>query len=84
MVGRGSAGYLMHVFEARVGRGKLLASGLNLLSENPEAEYLLAQFIRYARSAQFQPQGTLDVNNPGKVWSQPSDAPKNPGNSIRK
>jgi hypothetical protein len=32
---------------------------LNLLSDNPEAEYLLDQFIRYARSPQFQPQGTF-------------------------
>jgi hypothetical protein len=60
MVGRGGAGYLVHVFQARAGRGKLLASGLNLLSDNPEAEYLLDQFIRYARSSQFQPQGMFD------------------------
>ena len=59
MVGRGGAGCLVHVFQARAGHGKLLASGLNLLSDNPEAEYLLDQFIRYARSPQFQPQGTF-------------------------
>ena len=45
MVGRGSAGYLLHVFQAASGRGKLLASGLNLLSSYPEAVYLLDQFI---------------------------------------
>jgi len=59
MVGRGSAGYLFHVFQARVGRGKLLASGLNLLSDQPEAQYLLDQFIRYAGSPAFQPQAAL-------------------------
>jgi hypothetical protein len=59
MVGRGGAGYLVHVFQAKAGHGKLLASGLSLLSDNPEAEYLLDQFIRYARSPQFQPQGTF-------------------------
>jgi beta-galactosidase len=64
MVGRGSAGCLLHVFQARAGHGKLLASGLKLLSAQPEAQYLLDQFIRYARSSQFQPQGTLDLSAP--------------------
>jgi hypothetical protein len=59
MVGRGGAGYLVHVFQAKAGHGKLLASGLSLLSDHPESEYLLDQFIRYARSPQFQPQGTF-------------------------
>jgi beta-galactosidase len=59
MVGRGSAGYLVHVLQAKAGRGKLFASGLSLLSDRPEAEYLLDQFIRYAGSPQFQPQGTF-------------------------
>ena len=62
MVGRGSAGYVLHVFQARAGHGKLLASGLKLLTAEPEAESLLDQFIRYARSPQFQPQGELDVS----------------------
>lgn len=79
MVGRGSAGYLLHVFQAKAGRGKLLASGLKLLGTEPEAEFLLDQFIRYARSPQFQPQGLLDLNAAGKLtavgmaingWSQ--------------
>ena len=68
MVGRGSAGYLLHVFAARVGEGKLLASGLNLMSENPEAAHLLDQFIRYARSPEFHPQGTLDVTDSRLGW----------------
>jgi beta-galactosidase len=69
MVGRGSAGYLLHVFQARAGRGKLLASGLKLLSAEPEAEFLLDQFIRYARSPQFQPQEELDLSAGSKLLS---------------
>ncbi|HVM50298.1 MAG TPA: hypothetical protein VMU04_19880 [Candidatus Acidoferrum sp.] len=64
MVGRGSAGYLLHVFQARAGRGKLLASGLKLLGPEPEAECLLDQFIAYARSPAFQPRGVLNVAAP--------------------
>jgi hypothetical protein len=58
------------VFQAKAGRGKLLAAGLNLLSGQPEAEWLLDQFIRYARSPQFQPRGTFDPRNPGKAWKE--------------
>ena len=53
-------GFNLHVFQAQVGGGKLLASGLKLSSENPEAVYLLDQFIRYAASPQFRPTGRLD------------------------
>ena len=69
MVGRGSAGYLLHVFQAKAGRGRLLASGLKLLGPEPEAEHLLDQFVRYARSPQFQPQGTLDLTAAGKLFA---------------
>ena len=54
-------GFNLYAFQARAGRGRLLATGLNLVSENPEAVYLLDQFIRYARSETFDPQGTFDV-----------------------
>jgi beta-galactosidase len=79
MVGRGSAGYLLHVFQARAGRGKLLASGLNLLGPEPEARFLLDQFIAYARSPEFAPQGEVDpdalarslsAGTPLNGWSQ--------------
>ena len=66
IITRGSSGYLLYGFQAKAGPGKLLASGLKLLSEYPEAAYLLDQFIDYARSAEFQPQGIIDPNNPGK------------------
>ena len=52
-------GFNLYTFQARVGQGKLLATGLNLLTNNPEAVYLLDQFIRYVRSEKFAPQGTL-------------------------
>lgn len=68
MVGRGAADYLVHVFQARAGKGKLLASGLELLSAKPEAVYLLDQFIRYARSPEFQPEGTFDPIRSGRGW----------------
>ena len=61
MVGSGNQGYLIHVFQAKAGRGKLLASGLDLLSGKSEAAYLLDQFIAYARSERFQPQGSFDL-----------------------
>ena len=61
LVGHGNLGYLLHVFEAKAGHGKLLASGLNLLSGTPEADYLLDQFIQYVRSDRFDPTGTLDL-----------------------
>ncbi len=66
MVTRGAAGYLLDVFQARAGKGKLFASGLNLLSDYPEAAYLLDQFVRYVRSPEFQPQGRLDLDRAEK------------------
>ena len=54
-------GFNLYAFQARAGQGKLLATGLNLVSDNPEAVYLLDQFIRYARSEKFAPQGTFDI-----------------------
>ncbi|MDP3849136.1 MAG: glycoside hydrolase family 2 TIM barrel-domain containing protein [Luteolibacter sp.] len=59
-------GFNLYVFQARAGRGKLLASGLNLVSDNPEAVYLLDQFIRHTRSPGFQPGGTFDL----AAWRQ--------------
>jgi hypothetical protein len=55
-------GFNLYAFQARAGQGKLLATGLNLTSENPEAVYLLDQFIRYAQSEKFAPQGTFDIS----------------------
>jgi beta-galactosidase len=60
MVGHSDAGYLLHVFAAKVGPGKLLACGLNVLADRPEGAYLLDQMIRQARSASFDSKGTLD------------------------
>ena len=60
MVTVGSSGYLAHVLQVRSGRGRLLLTGLDLLSDNPEAIWLLDSFIRYAASEQFQPGAELD------------------------
>jgi hypothetical protein len=54
-------GFNLYAFQARAGRGKLLATGLNLVGDNPEAVYLLDQFIRYVRSEKFAPHGTFDI-----------------------
>jgi beta-galactosidase len=61
MVGRGSDGYLAYVFQAKAGRGRVLATGLNLLTAQPEARYLLDEFIRHLGSDQFQPQASWDL-----------------------
>ena len=57
MVGDGTLGYLIHVFQAKAGKGKLLASGLDLLGDKPEAACLLDQFLNYVQSDRFQPAG---------------------------
>jgi beta-galactosidase len=56
-----AGGYLAHVFQANAGDGKLLACGLDVLSENPEAVYLLNEFVNYVRSPWFDPQGLFDI-----------------------
>jgi hypothetical protein len=55
-------GFNLYAFQANAGAGKLLATGLNLTSDFPEAVYLLDQFIRYARSPAFRPKGRFDLN----------------------
>ena len=52
-------GYSMSVFQARVGSGKLFATGLDLLAGKPEGAYLLDQFVRYVLSDRFEPQNEL-------------------------
>jgi hypothetical protein len=62
-------GFNLYAFQARVGNGKLLATGLNLASQNPEAVYLLDQFLQYAHSDRFAPTGTftlLELQGVGK------------------
>jgi hypothetical protein len=59
-------GFNLHVFQAKVGPGRLLASGLQLRNDLPEAVYLLDQFLRYARSDDFQPKGSLQMIQPSR------------------
>jgi len=61
MVTCGKDGYLAHVFQARAAKGRLLACGLDVLSERTEAAWLLDQFIRYARSPGFDPRGQYNL-----------------------
>lgn len=60
MVGHGTDGYLAYVFQAGAGRGKLFATGLDVLADYPEAQCLLDQFIAYVSSDRFQPQSNWD------------------------
>ena len=59
MVTLSRGGYSMSVFQARVGAGKLFATGLDLLAGKPEGAYLLDQFVRYVQSDRFEPQNEL-------------------------
>jgi hypothetical protein len=63
-------GFNLYAFQARAGRGKLLATGLNLGNDNPEAVYLLDQFVRYVRSEKFVPKGTFDLARARKELKQ--------------
>ena len=62
MAGSGRQGYLAHVFQAKVGNGKVLASGLNLLQDIPEALHLLDNFIKYTLSDLFSPSLQWDIS----------------------
>ncbi|MGH9328612.1 MAG: glycoside hydrolase family 2 protein [Terriglobia bacterium] len=55
--------YLMNVFETRVGSGRLLASGFDVMSGKPEADYMLDTFLKYVGSPQFEPKKTIAVND---------------------
>jgi len=59
---------MLDVFQAQAGKGKLLVSGLNLLSTNVESVYLLDQFIKYARSRKFQSAGAIDAERLRLTW----------------
>lgn len=53
------------VFEAKVGKGKLIVSGIDLLdnqSSRPEAKQLLFSLQKYANSNQFNPTSALTID----------------------
>ena len=56
-----------YLFEVNVGQGRLLVSSFNLQAEDPAAEYLLNQLIRYAASPDFAPISAL----PASFFSRP-------------
>ena len=73
--------YFMYGFQARVGSGKLLLSGFELLADRPESICLLDEFIRYASSDSFQPKGTFDPSGITlkleiNGWSKTTEAPE--------
>jgi len=77
--------FLLYAFETTSGKGRLLATGLNLLSDAPESVCLLDGFLAYAQSEQFNPKGSFDIdaaksikdNGRGKILqsaqSEPAD-----------
>ena len=80
--------YFMYGFQAKVGSGKLLLTGFDLLADRPESICLLDEFIRYADSDSFRPKGTFDPSNiamkfdPAKLdeingWSKTTETPEN-------
>jgi hypothetical protein len=66
-------GYLAHIFQAKVGKGKILACGLDVLSQNVESAYLLDQFIRYICSPQFLPEGEFNIDAALKLFELTGD-----------
>ncbi len=63
MLTTGVGGYSSSVFQTRVGSGRLLATGLDLLSSKPEAQYLLDQFLKYVQSSYFKPKKELALHD---------------------
>lgn len=55
--------YFANLFETKVGNGKLLASGLQLLGDEPEAQYLLDMMLQYAQSAKFEPRKSMPLTD---------------------
>lgn len=63
------------IFEARVGKGRLLVCGIDLpglAEEDPAARQLLASLQRYAASDKFQPRGELPVEMLDKLFGADS------------
>ncbi|PCJ96286.1 MAG: beta-galactosidase [Flavobacteriaceae bacterium] len=59
------------LFEAKIGKGKLLFSGVDLIENNenrPEARQLLHSLLQYMKSDKFSPKTTLGKNEITKVF----------------
>lgn len=54
-----ASNYLMNVFQTRVGTGRLLASGFDVLSVKAEANYLLDAYLKYVGSPSFEPKKAI-------------------------
>ena len=62
MVGEGATNCVLHLAQANVGRGKaIMAFGLGLMGDSPEAAALLDGLIDYASSESFAPVSRLPV-----------------------
>ena len=62
MVGEGGEMCFLYLAQANVGSGKaLMAFGLNLLAETPEAAALLDGLVDYAASDRFAPKSRVEM-----------------------
>ena len=61
------------IFEGRVGKGKILISGIDLLSDEanrPEAQQLLFSLKKYMTGTKFNPSTKLDIDQVKKLICQ--------------
>lgn len=70
---------LGYVFEARVGKGKLLACGIDLesdLAQRPVARQFRASLLTYVKGDSFDPKATLDIKQLGTLLRPVSEISK--------
>lgn len=63
------------IFEARIGKGKLLVSGIDLknnLNERPAARQMLHSLLKYMDSKAFAPKSSIDVKLIQSLFRKPS------------
>ncbi len=70
------------LFETRVGQGRLLVCGLNVLSGTPAARHFYASILRYAASPAFAPETTLDPKLLKTLFSEGEPPRTIPGQAI--
>jgi hypothetical protein len=72
MISHGQDDWLIYVFQAKVGGGGFLATGLDVTSNKPESQYLREQMLHYLASDQFKPIATFDpAKHPSTIPAPP-------------
>jgi len=70
------------LFETRVGEGRLLVCGLNVLADTPAARHFYASILRYAASPAFAPEATLDSKLLKALFSEGEPPRTIPGEAL--